>query len=97
MTVKERIEKGLEAREAAERRAKELARLAREARSCKNCRHYVQHYRVFDDKGKRWLEAIYSGHCIEPRVKLRNPDNTCEHFERDEQREVHEVGWGMRI
>lgn len=43
---------------------------------CVNCRHFHQHY-IRD--GKRHL-PVDCGHCVEPRLKVRDPWDICEHF-----------------
>lgn len=45
---------------------------------CKNCKHFYQHY-IFYRGFYRWTNA---GHCAYPRVKSKEPNDTCKHFER---------------
>lgn len=45
-----------------------------ETEVCANCTHFYQHYR---EDG----EPIYAGHCAYPRMKPRDPFNSCAHFE----------------
>lgn len=45
-------------------------------RVCCTCGHYCQHYR----KGKRKYFPVGWGHCVEPRIKPRRPEQTCEHW-----------------
>lgn len=46
-----------------------------ETECCYNCTHFYQHY------SKEGYE-IYAGHCSYPRIKPRNPGDTCQNFER---------------
>lgn len=54
------------------------------AECCAECAHYQQHY-------VRLVSGIfakcYAGHCTEPRIKTRRPDQVCERYERREQGE----------
>ena len=54
------------------------------AECCENCTHYTQHY-VRMERGV--FAKCYAGHCMEPRIKVRRPDQVCERYERREQDE----------
>ena len=43
---------------------------------CVNCQHFHQHY-IRDGKGH---VAVECGHCVEPRIKNREPWDSCQHF-----------------
>lgn len=47
---------------------------------CADCKHFVQYY-------VKWgvgFSPILSGRCMFPRVKDREPYDTCQYFERKE-------------
>lgn len=57
------------------------------AECCENCRHYTQHYVRM---GTGLFAKCYAGHCTEPRIKQRRPDQVCGRYERREEGvEVH--------
>lgn len=41
---------------------------------CGTCANYYQHYIL---GVSRRFDAIWCGHCVYPRTKLRQPDDTC--------------------
>lgn len=43
---------------------------------CCNCLHYRPHYRPVGSI----LLATNCGHCVFPRVKIRKPGQSCEHW-----------------
>jgi len=45
--------------------------------TCRTCQHFMQHYRMNEDK----IFRINCGHCVFPKMKQRNPTaKACEHF-----------------
>ncbi len=54
--------------------------IAEDEKVCYNCKHFRQHY-IYEKHNKK-LQACNAGHCVEPRVKNRKPDQkACKHFE----------------
>lgn len=49
-----------------------------EAVVCGTCIHYYQHY-VLGDRLKPI--PLWYGHCSMPKIKVRRPGETCEHWE----------------
>ena len=51
---------------------------------CCNCVYYRQHY------GKRGdgYQPIYCGHCVYPRLKTRQPDQTCGNWKAEKEEPV---------
>ena len=43
---------------------------------CANCRHFYMHY---VRTGKRYF-SIHQGHCVTPRMKMRDAWDLCEFF-----------------
>lgn len=56
-----------------------------ETEACVNCKHFYQHYIWAESWG---FTEIYTGHCAYPRVKNRNVNDCCEHFERKKENEI---------
>lgn len=48
-----------------------------ECECCFNCTHYHQHYVVSRRDG---YTTCFFGHCSFPRLKIRYPNQCCEHF-----------------
>lgn len=54
---------------------------------CRNCKHFHQHY-IYVGNNAWYLRADHgytetnAGHCTKPRVKDREPFDTCGFFER---------------
>lgn len=48
---------------------------------CRNCIYYIQHYVLWDKKGKKEYTECGSGHCVQSRVKYARPDCVCDMFE----------------
>jgi hypothetical protein len=46
---------------------------------CCNCRHFVKHYH-YDSYSKKF-QPLCCGHCYYPRVKHREPNQSCANFE----------------
>lgn len=44
---------------------------------CRDCKHFRQHYVLC--RGE--YSACYAGHCVYPRVKAREPYDSCRYFE----------------
>lgn len=55
-----------------------------EKECCGTCVHCRQHY-VLTKNG--WPHPIWYGHCTEPRVKCRAPDEVCGHWASTENTE----------
>lgn len=53
-------------------------------RVCKDCKHFTQHYVVNPERN--WLfDKANVGHCTYPRLKDKEPYDTCKYFEEKEQ------------
>lgn len=52
---------------------------------CGNCAYYTQHYTRMPGG---WYAKCYMGHCRNPRLKNRRPDQVCEKFKRIENEQV---------
>lgn len=50
---------------------------------CGTCAHYCQHYVL---GGKKFVPLWY-GHCVMPRLKDRDPDETCEYWQENHSEE----------
>lgn len=48
---------------------------------CATCRYYHQHY---IQCGAQYA-PIYTGHCTEPRCKIRKPSDLCDRYEPKEE------------
>lgn len=48
-----------------------------EKECCGTCVHYRQHY-ILTEHGKPY--PLWYGHCVTPRLKRREPDETCPHW-----------------
>lgn len=60
------------------------------ANHCAECRYFYQHY-IYDPKlqyrDNRWgYIPIQQGHCVHVRVKMRYVFESCEAFERRDER-----------
>ena len=60
---------------------KEARYIVVEKSCCGTCIHYCQHY-VLDSKGRP--NPIWYGHCCEPRIKHRTPEETCPRWQAPE-------------
>lgn len=48
---------------------------------CATCRYYQQHY----VRNGTQYAPIYTGHCTEPRTKIRAPYDLCDRYEPKEE------------
>ena len=48
-----------------------------QASTCGTCAHFRRHYVLRDDD---WFFPLDYGHCVYPRCKKREPDQTCPHW-----------------
>lgn len=44
---------------------------------CGNCVHFRLHYIRYSEHG---YSALHYGHCVYPRLKKREPDQTCPYW-----------------
>lgn len=54
---------------------------------CENCVHFHQHYTKKIERCSEIFTKIYQGHCVNPRLRLRNRSTeapACEQFEPQE-------------
>lgn len=49
----------------------------KEQKVCARCEHFHQHYVEVGFMDYRWVNA---GHCDYPRMKAREPKDTCKYF-----------------
>ena len=65
--------------------------ITKDAKVCANCKHYYQHCAPFPEAGMGF-SPIHAGHCTYPRLKNREPNQTCGYFERRRKPEPDEEG-----